>query len=81
MILTLLVLDFYTFSIPVAKLSTVCSRDSQFIRLVMSSDLKILITSLMNFFSCSLFFDKESLVCIICSSLIVMVIVREHGWR
>ena len=42
----------------------------------MLSDLKTPMTSLMNFSSYSLFFDKESLVFIMCSSLIVMVIVR-----
>ena len=76
-ILTLLALDFHNYSIPVAKLSTVCSSDLQFPRFVMSSNLKTSMTSLMNFSSCSLFFGKESLVFIMCSSLMVMVIVRR----
>jgi len=42
----------------------------------MSSDLKALMTSLMNFFSYSLLFGKESLVFIMCSSSMAMVIVR-----
>ena len=76
MILTLLVLDIYACSILVANLSTVCSSNLQFLRFVISSDLKTPMTSLMNFSSCSLFFGKGSLVFIMCSSSIVMVIVR-----
>ena len=76
-ILTLLVLDFHACLILVAKLSTVCSSNLQFPRFVMSSDLKTLMTSLMNFSSCSLFFGKESLVFIMCSSSMAIVIVRE----
>jgi len=41
-----------------------------------SSDLKTQMTSLMNFSSCLLFFDKESLVFIMCSSSMVIVMVR-----
>ena len=76
MILTLLVLDFHTCSVLVAKLLIVCSSDSQFLRFVTSSDLKTPMTSLINFSSCLLLFGKESLVFITCSSSMVMVIVR-----
>ena len=76
MILTLLALDFHTCLILLAKLLTVCSSNSQFPRFVMSSNLKALMTSLMNFSSYSLLFGKESLVFITCSSSMVIVIVR-----
>ena len=76
MILTFLVLDIYAYLIFIAKLSTVCSSNLQFLKFVISSDLKTPMTSLINFSSCSLLFGKESLVFIMYSSSMVMVIVR-----
>ena len=76
MILALLALEFYTCLILVARLSTIYSNDLQSLRFAVSSDLKTQMTFLMNFFSCLLFFGKESLVFITYSSLMAIVIVR-----
>jgi len=54
-----------------------CSRDSWSKRFVVLSDLKTQVTYLMNSSSSLLFFDKENLEVITCSSSIRMVIVRE----
>ena len=87
-ILTLLVLEFHVCSILVASLSMICLSNSQSMRFIVSSNLKTQMTFLMNSSSCSLFFNKKSLVFIMYSYLMVIVIVRgawseislQDGW-
>ena len=76
-ILTLLALAFQACLILAANRLITCSRDSRSKRFVVSSDLKTQMTSLMNSSSSSLFFDRENLEVIMCSSSMGIVIVRE----
>ena len=87
-ILTLLALVFQACLILAANRLMTCSRDSQSTRFVVSSNLKTQVTSLMNSSSSLLFFDRENLEVITCSSSMGIVIVRgawsemslQDGW-